>query len=297
LIARVRQEIGITLPLRALFEFATPAGLALQLADKSIKTYNPLVALRKTGKYAPIFCIHGGGGIGTVYSNLSNAFGEEYPVYGIQARGLEDGEELHTSINEMTDEYIKAIRTIQASGPYHLLGWSLGGTLAHEITCKLEEMGEEVSLLALLDTKAVYEKHDQLEGLTMKQSIVKLAKDYGVELDESENLHLEFIRELLVGQDLIPEGTPLDWVERAFKQLAATPDLTRNHQTKVCKAPILFFNAEQEDRTDNQESYLWNKHTNAPVHTYSIDSLHNTMMKQSAVSNIARHIKQYLNQR
>ncbi|WP_150114231.1 phosphopantetheine-binding protein, partial [Polynucleobacter yangtzensis] len=33
LIARVRQETAITLPLRALFEFATPAGLALQLVD------------------------------------------------------------------------------------------------------------------------------------------------------------------------------------------------------------------------------------------------------------------------
>ncbi len=209
LIARVRQQIGITLPLRTLFEFATPAGLALQLADKSIKTYNPLVALRKTGKYPPIFCLHGGGGIGTVYSNLSNALGEDYPVYGIQAKGLEDGDELHTSINEMADEYIKAIRTVQASGPYHLLGWSLGGTLAHEMTCKLEAMGEEVSLLALLDTKAVYVNHDQLEGLTMKQSIIKPAKDYGVELDGSENLHLEFIRELLVGQDLIPRGHTL----------------------------------------------------------------------------------------
>ncbi|WP_161484704.1 condensation domain-containing protein, partial [Polynucleobacter yangtzensis] len=40
---RVRQETAITLPLRALFEFATPAGLALQLVDGGIDESTPLV--------------------------------------------------------------------------------------------------------------------------------------------------------------------------------------------------------------------------------------------------------------
>ncbi|MFI9770161.1 thioesterase domain-containing protein [Streptomyces sp. NPDC052415] len=44
------------------------------------------------------------------------------------------------------------MRSVQRHGPYRLLGWSLGGQLAHAIAARLTEEGERVVLLALLDT-------------------------------------------------------------------------------------------------------------------------------------------------
>uniref|UniRef100_UPI002457A9D7 thioesterase domain-containing protein n=1 Tax=Nocardia farcinica TaxID=37329 RepID=UPI002457A9D7 len=41
-----------------------------------------------------------------------------------------------------------AIRSIPPHGPYHLLGWSLGGHIAHEMAVQLRAEGEEVALLA-----------------------------------------------------------------------------------------------------------------------------------------------------
>jgi thioesterase domain-containing protein len=51
----------------------------------------------------------------------------------------------------MAAGYLEEIRAVQGSGPYHLLGWSLGGVVAHEIAVQLQESGEQVAVLALLD--------------------------------------------------------------------------------------------------------------------------------------------------
>ncbi len=52
----------------------------------------------------------------------------------------------------MAEDYLRAIRSVRPHGPYHLLGWSFGGLVAHAIACRLRQAGETVALLALLDT-------------------------------------------------------------------------------------------------------------------------------------------------
>jgi aspartate racemase len=49
-------------------------------------------------------------------------------------------------------EYVEHIRAVQPSGPYHLLGWSLGGFIAHAVAARLSALGERVALLANLDS-------------------------------------------------------------------------------------------------------------------------------------------------
>jgi thioesterase domain-containing protein len=52
----------------------------------------------------------------------------------------------------MAKDYLGAIRRIQPVGPYHLLGWSLGGLIAHAIAVTLQQEGQQVGLVALLDS-------------------------------------------------------------------------------------------------------------------------------------------------
>ena len=49
----------------------------------------------------------------------------------------------------MAAEYVTRIRCLQECGPYYLVGWSFGGTPAHEIAARLEAEGEEVSLILM----------------------------------------------------------------------------------------------------------------------------------------------------
>lgn len=48
--------------------------------------------------------------------------------------------------------YVKIIQSKQAKGPYDLGGYSLGGVLAYEVIRQLQEAGETVSTLVLIDS-------------------------------------------------------------------------------------------------------------------------------------------------
>jgi thioesterase domain-containing protein len=82
---------------------------------------------------------------------LSRYVPADYPLYGLQARGLKDRSQLATSVRDMASDYIEQIRSVQVSGPYHLLGWSSGGIVAHEMAVQLQAEGERVAALVIMD--------------------------------------------------------------------------------------------------------------------------------------------------
>ncbi|OKI00759.1 non-ribosomal peptide synthetase [Streptomyces sp. CB02923] len=111
-----------------------------------------LLPLRSQGSLPPLFCLHPSLGLSWGYRGLLPHLPADRPVYGIQARGLAGPEPLPLSMDEMAADYADQIRTVQPTGPYHLLGWSFGGTVAYAVATALEAQGEKVALLALLDT-------------------------------------------------------------------------------------------------------------------------------------------------
>src|ERR1043165_2417251 len=52
----------------------------------------------------------------------------------------------------MARHYVKEIRTFQGHGPYFLLGASFGGLVIYEMAQQLMAQGEQVALLAMLNT-------------------------------------------------------------------------------------------------------------------------------------------------
>jgi thioesterase domain-containing protein len=48
--------------------------------------------------------------------------------------------------------YIEQIRSVQPQGPYYLGGYCFGGVVAYEMACQLFQQGQEVALLALMDS-------------------------------------------------------------------------------------------------------------------------------------------------
>ena len=110
-----------------------------------------LLPLRDSGSRPPLFCVHPAAGIAWSYAGLTTPLGVDQPVYGLQARGLDGSEVLPASVKEMAADYLQQVRQVQPHGPYHLLGWSFGGLVAHEMGVQLQQSGERVGLLAMLD--------------------------------------------------------------------------------------------------------------------------------------------------
>jgi amino acid adenylation domain-containing protein len=102
----------------------------------------------------PLFLVHPVGGNVLCYRELARHLGGERPVYGLQSLGLLDGRPPQESVEEMAASYLEAVRRVAPGGPFLLAGWSIGGAIAFEMAQQLRAAGEEVALLALLDTLA-----------------------------------------------------------------------------------------------------------------------------------------------
>ncbi|WP_339245610.1 non-ribosomal peptide synthetase DhbF [Bacillus sp. FSL R5-0523] len=152
LMSRIREALGVELSIGNLFEAPTVAGLAERLEmGSSQSALDVLLPLRTSGDKPPLFCVHPAGGLSWCYAGLMTNIGTDYPIYGLQARGIGKREELPKTLDDMAADYIKQIRTVQPKGPYHLLGWSLGGNVVQAMATQLQNQGEEVSLLVMLD--------------------------------------------------------------------------------------------------------------------------------------------------
>ena len=72
-------------------------------------------------------------------------------MYGLQMRGLRDGDEMHDNLRDAAEFYIERMREIQPKGPYSLAGYSAGGTVCLAIAEALHEQGETTDLMLMLD--------------------------------------------------------------------------------------------------------------------------------------------------
>jgi amino acid adenylation domain-containing protein/non-ribosomal peptide synthase protein (TIGR01720 family) len=113
-----------------------------------------LVPIQPKGTRPPLFCIHPAGGVVYPYYTLVPLLGKDQPLYGVQDPGLYDRHPPFTSIEDMAASYVEALKTVQSAGPYHLMGWSVGGMVAYEMAQQLTRQGEVVAVLIMLDTHA-----------------------------------------------------------------------------------------------------------------------------------------------
>ena len=157
LIARIEEETGQNMPVAGLFEAPTIAKLAAKLRSKDhAASWSQLVQLRAGEKTdtssAPLFCVHSLGANLVSFHKIASLMRGSRPVYGLQPQGLDGKEKPLESIEAMAASYVKEISKIQPRGPYYLGGVCIGGVLAYEIAQQLQARGEEVALVALIDS-------------------------------------------------------------------------------------------------------------------------------------------------
>jgi thioesterase domain-containing protein len=114
-----------------------------------------LVLIRKGGDKPPLFLVHDGQGETLLYLNLANRFDKRHPVYGLQPYSRANVPIVHTRTAEMAAFFIEKIRSVQRQGPYLVGGLCVGGVIAFEVARQLQQEGEKVAMVALLDTADV----------------------------------------------------------------------------------------------------------------------------------------------
>ncbi|KNB53739.1 amino acid adenylation domain-containing protein [Streptomyces caatingaensis] len=150
LVNRVNRHFGTALPVQVLFETPTVEQLARRIDGGGAEESSRLVRLHAKGGEAPVFCWPGLGGYPMNLQLLGSRVDLGRPFYGIQAHGLNAGEEPYPTIREMAAADLEEIRRIQPEGPYTLWGYSFGARVAFEAAWQLEQAGERVENLFLI---------------------------------------------------------------------------------------------------------------------------------------------------
>jgi acyl carrier protein len=156
LAAEIERLFGLRIPIAAMFQAPTLAGLAQMIRDRNwAPPMGSLVALQAGGQRPPFFFAHGWGGDVYCFLSLARLLAPDQPMYGLQAIGLDGRKPRQTRIEEMAADYVKELRDFQPNGPYYLGGYSLGGWVAYEMAQQLTAQGQEVATIILLDTVAL----------------------------------------------------------------------------------------------------------------------------------------------
>jgi len=155
LLAALRGRFDIRIGLQDLLAHRTLAALAscIDGSPDNAPANDCIVALNQApGAAPPLFCIHPSGGMVFSYQPLAKKLQPQARVYGVLHRAGDTVSSARQTWRDMIDTYSRQIVATQPEGPYRLLGWSLGGSIAWDIAARLEGEGREVSFLGLVDS-------------------------------------------------------------------------------------------------------------------------------------------------
>jgi thioesterase domain-containing protein/peptidoglycan/xylan/chitin deacetylase (PgdA/CDA1 family) len=234
----------------------------------------------RVGDGPALFCMHPVVGLSWCYMALIPHVDDRFSLYGLQARGVRRPEPLPASMHEMARDYTDQIRMVQPSGPYYLLGWSLGGNIAFGVAQDLERRGEQVGLLVILDADLA--NLEQFEANTEAWEIYNLVlAQFGyvpaltpAEPDPEARM-LELVRRRPgLGLDEWPDQR-VRALQRVIKNNIA---VARTHKVATVHCPLLFLAASQNPPDLAEKLDNWRSIVDGPIEAIELDCDHRHML-------------------
>ncbi|MDU4314784.1 MAG: amino acid adenylation domain-containing protein, partial [Klebsiella michiganensis] len=127
--------------------------LASDLSDEQAQRlgFDAILPLRESDG-PTLFCFHPASGFAWQFSVLARYLSPRWSIVGIQSPRPHGPMATAADLDAVCEHHLQTLLSQQPHGPYYLLGYSLGGTLAQGIAARLRQRGEAVAFLGLLDT-------------------------------------------------------------------------------------------------------------------------------------------------
>ncbi|ORI12807.1 hypothetical protein BJD99_02785 [Rhodococcus sp. 1163] len=249
-----------------------------------------LLPIRDHGDVAPVFCVHPMLGFAWPYAGLMSFLDEDRPIYGLQSPGLSMSEEVPTSIHEYAARYVVEVRRVRPTGPYHLLGWSLGGVIAHAMAAQLREAGDTVTL-TMMDSVLHIERSEfeaELKSLLVPVGVI--------EEDESTPTVLSTEQATRAAAAIVqgPVGLTVGQVHSVYKSAVASPGQINDYKPARLDVPLLYFTAGRTHPEDVEAAAQWTDHV-VEVREVVVDAAHEDMTGAEALALVGPILNEYLN--
>jgi thioesterase domain-containing protein/acyl carrier protein len=261
-----------------------------------------LLPLQKLGAGNPIFLLpqmmH--------FRALAEELGTEQPVYAIQMKDSDLSEEMDSaSMEDLARLYIRLIRNVQPSGPYRLGGWCLWGWMAYEVARLLEEQGEVVEILLIVDALApgYWERYSQSRQLLIKMTqlvsrvawlVIRLGR---VSFAKRDKDRLRRLRTLAVSMAfMLPRRLrPTGYVTQTARIEQMASQAARDYKPSPVKANVLLFTSEVRATGSFMGNDMgWGAVLGRSVHLNSLPGNHNEIFHPVPASIMAGHVREAL---
>ncbi|MGW4127319.1 SDR family NAD(P)-dependent oxidoreductase [Amycolatopsis japonica] len=275
------------------------------------------------GVTPPLFLLHPSGGDVLCYAELARLLGTDRSVIALtdpELAGLAAPEDMPALVRHYSD----AIRACEPAGPYRLGGWSMGGTVAHQVAVELTKAGHEVELVVMIDsnlpdhiTPVEPSAHGDVDGEVCLRFLRSL--EASLEIDLGATAHLaslergarraEIIRRLrahgLVGAR--GDGSTVDLRLSVFaRHLRMLADHVAHHLPSRTK--VLVFRAISRsprnsgigmgvDDVAGVADLGWAPYVAGRLDVVDVDAHHYSVLREPAVGTIAARIRSELGNR
>lgn len=284
MVSRAKQA-GVNLNLEVLVSEPTIRSLASEseLTEvPSVSERKSLVRIQAGDSTKPLVAVHAGGGHVFLYRDLARHLGESQTVYGLEPIGLDGAEEPIESIPEMARRYLEELKEAQPEGPYRFVGYCMGGAVSLEMARQLEDEGEEVELLTVIDSGLPREPArvtpvSKIQTQLSKGGLSGLAGF----LFRRAKVRWRRLKDLATGGQVGRDRVALELVQRACRrafQAYHAPSVT---------APVNLIRSTEFAATPEKEYHMrWGEVTTS-LTTSIVDSEHRTILEEPSVSQVA----------
>lgn len=154
LVNHLKKAFGTELSVALLAQYSTVERLGEIIRENKEIKPSIVIELRRGTYEQPLWLFHPIGGSTFCYMELSRHLNPNRTLRAIQSPGLIEADAAEVAIEEMATLYIAEMQKMQPQGPYFLGGWCFGGAIAYEISHQLRQMGQQVTGIVMIDTRA-----------------------------------------------------------------------------------------------------------------------------------------------
>lgn len=202
--------------------------------------------LKKGNKSKPIFLIPGSPGMSSPYSDLAEFIDSNHTVYGLNWKGVMQGEMPFTTMEEIVQHNIDLIETISKGEAIQLVGHSYGGLIVYEMLKYYAEKQQEVSNVILIDSSPKILNTKYRESKKMKLFLKSISYNQFISdkeisemcsqiLKQSKAKRLIYLLKLLNKKSIINQGhNPL--IERLYTTYYSALDI--KYKSKKVQLPF-----------------------------------------------------------
>jgi thioesterase domain-containing protein len=208
----------------------------------------------------------------------------ERPIYGLQARGIMQPHMTPHTLEEMAADYLAFVRKIQPTGPYHLLGWSFGGLVAHAMATRLQQDGETVALLAVLDSYPI-DGHSVAPGeaeLDDEKLLADQLRALGYYRGEG-SLQISGALDILRKAGDILSNLEEHQVAAVIQVMKKNTQLAWNFRPRLFSGDMLFFAATQGESPAVDK---WQPYVSGKIIAHEVDCEHVHMLQPGPLAKI-----------